>query len=727
MPISKYIAALTCLFLMGQITDVFGEDEDRKFYGCGIYYAVIHCDPLLNKMESYEIQAKSKLVYDYRGTFADGVQNKALSLDGSDFVTGPDSNSLKLNGAFSISAWVKFNTMSYPADSKFAIVVDKSEGEETDSYGVLYDISLKKTLFGFYDGANKYVQTAKTDWEAGRWYHVTGTYDPSLTINNMKIYVDGMLNNQTTASGAPTAPVGFLRIGALSGDVPKFNWVGEIDELRIYGRMLQENEVLELYNKNPPLISLELAGHWAFDGNLNDSTINGNTAKAYGTLIASMALAPDGRLFFTEKNTGKVKIMKHEKVFDTPFVKISDLHTKGEQGLLGITLDSKFEENHLVYLYYTSEYDNGKPFNRVVRFTDDNNVGKDMVVLLDELPANIEGYHSGGALAFGPDEKLYVTVGDANTPDSSPDPERLSGKVLRINRDGTIPSDNPFPDSPVYTLGHRNMFGIAFNPAGMGIVTENGKEFYDEVNRLEKGRNYGWPTLQPPNLAPELSDSSAKPAKSYWMTIAPAQAIYYDSDAMGELKNMFVFTGFMSGNLHALRFDNGQVVEEYVIVVEAHPLVSLAQSADGSIYYGAYRIQKLESVDFANKKQVLFPVEISGSVEVKDLQLLRDEGKMILDVHPYGPTAVTVKIPTGLMGDISEDDSSYTVDTSPDYNKVTFNTLSNDAQLVITADSALSTDSTSPDFNFDPLIIVPPVAAGAAIVAILAWRYVGRK
>jgi glucose/arabinose dehydrogenase len=119
-----------------------------------------------------------------------------------------------------------------------------------------------------------------------------------------------------------------------------------------------------------------------------------------------------------------------------------------------------------------------------------------MRVLIDNIPAS-RGFHSGGALAFGPDDKLYITVGDATEHEYAQDPATLLGKTLRINRDGTIPKDNPFPNSPVYTLGHRNTFGVAFDwSTGLGILTENGDQAYDEVNLIEKGGNYGFPLYQ---------------------------------------------------------------------------------------------------------------------------------------------------------------------------------------------------------------------------------------
>ena len=124
------------------------------------------------------------------------------------------------------------------------------------------------------------------------------------------------------------------------------------------------------------------------------------------------------------------------------------------------------------------------------------------LVLLDKIPGSPEGEYAGGALGFGLDDKLYITSGFANFYDLPQNKSSLLGKVLRINRDGTIPSDNPFPNSPVYTLGHRNIFGLAFDKNGTGVVTENGEAHYDEINILKKGGNYGFPNTQPPSRSP---------------------------------------------------------------------------------------------------------------------------------------------------------------------------------------------------------------------------------
>jgi glucose/arabinose dehydrogenase len=152
----------------------------------------------------------------------------------------------------------------------------------------------------------------------------------------------------------------------------------------------------------------------------------------------------------------------------------------------------EFRTNNYVYAYCAiKENDTGNIFNRVIRLTEFENRGTDQ--RHDNIPA-AKGSLYTGALAFGPDDKLYIATGYSYQTEQGQNTPALTGKVLRINRNGTIPADNPFPKSPIYTLGHRNMFGIAFDKTtGMTIVTETDPSHYDEINVLEKGKNYGFP------------------------------------------------------------------------------------------------------------------------------------------------------------------------------------------------------------------------------------------
>lgn len=160
----------------------------------------------------------------------------------------------------------------------------------------------------------------------------------------------------------------------------------------------------------------------------------------------------------------------------------------GEGGLLGLAL----HEDHL-YTYFTSADD-----NRVVRHELTGEPGSlalgDAETILDGIPS--ASFHNGGRIAFGPDDMLYVTTGDAGETDRAQDPESLAGKILRLTPEGEVPEDNPFDDSLVWTLGHRNPQGIAWDDDGTMYASEFGQDTWDELNVIEAGDNYGWPTVE---------------------------------------------------------------------------------------------------------------------------------------------------------------------------------------------------------------------------------------
>lgn len=214
-------------------------------------------------------------------------------------------------------------------------------------------------------------------------------------------------------------------------------------------------------------------------------------------LPTSIAFPPDGsdRLFVNELQSGKIVVFEGGVRRSEPFVQV---HTNvsggfpvaGENGLLGIAFDSDYETNRFVYVTYV--YRTGEQLlGRVVRYTDSGNRGTDRTVLLDGIPS--APGHQIQSLAFGPDDRLYVSVGDAYLDDRAQDSTDVLGKILRLNRDGSIPDDNPFPGSPVYALGFRNCFDLVFMPNGDLITTCNGPEWNDEMEVVEKGANYGWP------------------------------------------------------------------------------------------------------------------------------------------------------------------------------------------------------------------------------------------
>jgi glucose/arabinose dehydrogenase len=218
------------------------------------------------------------------------------------------------------------------------------------------------------------------------------------------------------------------------------------------------------------------------------------SAAALGTprVVASglnvpwgVAFLPNGDALVSERATGRIKrIPKRGGTARTVMTIPGVAKNFGEGGLLGLAVSPTYSRDRLVYAYYTSSRD-----NRVVRFR----LGGRIRTVITGI--NRAGNHNGGRIAFGPDRKLYIGTGDAGDRQSSQDRGSLNGKILRVNADGSVPSDNPF-GSPVWTLGHRNVQGIAWDGSGRLWASEFGENFRDEVNLIQKGNNYGWPEVE---------------------------------------------------------------------------------------------------------------------------------------------------------------------------------------------------------------------------------------
>ncbi|MBI2831339.1 MAG: PQQ-dependent sugar dehydrogenase [Chloroflexi bacterium] len=202
---------------------------------------------------------------------------------------------------------------------------------------------------------------------------------------------------------------------------------------------------------------------------------------------------PDGSIIFTER-PGRIRLIDSRgSLVPEPLLSIGEVAHRGEGGLLGLALHPGFAQNRFVYVYYTYQRDGGLA-NRVVRFRMNGRSLVDKTIILDGIPA--ASIHDGGRLKFGPDGLLYITAGDASNQNSAQDKNALSGKILRLKDDGSIPSDNPFPGSPVYSYGHRNPEGLAWDDRGRLWETEHGSSATDEVNLVLPGRNYGWPVIR---------------------------------------------------------------------------------------------------------------------------------------------------------------------------------------------------------------------------------------
>ena len=208
----------------------------------------------------------------------------------------------------------------------------------------------------------------------------------------------------------------------------------------------------------------------------------------------NMAFLPDGTLLFTEKETGNVRVVTDDgALLDRPFITLPVMGDL-ERGLLGIAVHPDFPAEPWIYLYRSDPSD-GR--NRLVRVRAG---GQEAIgtpeTLLDGLPA-AAGYHNGGDLAFAADGRLFVSIGEAHEPGRAQDTTDIGGKILRLEADGSVPSDNPFgAANPVWSMGHRNSFGLCVD-TGSGDLweMENGPDRDDEVNLIQERGNYGWPVV----------------------------------------------------------------------------------------------------------------------------------------------------------------------------------------------------------------------------------------
>jgi glucose/arabinose dehydrogenase len=223
------------------------------------------------------------------------------------------------------------------------------------------------------------------------------------------------------------------------------------------------------------------------------------------TKPTAMAFAPDGRLFVAEQR-GTLRIIENGRLLGTPFLNISGrVDSQGERGLLGVAFDPNFSANDHVYAYYTQEATGTTPaHNRIVRFTAN---GERLILRLNNLSSATN--HNGGAIHFGRDGKLYAAVGENADPDNAQSLRNLLGKMLRINKDGTIPRDNPFferasgMNRAIWARGLRNPFSFAVQPGtGRIHINDVGAQTWEEINRGAKGANYGWPIHEGPESDP---------------------------------------------------------------------------------------------------------------------------------------------------------------------------------------------------------------------------------
>ncbi|MFB5663877.1 PQQ-dependent sugar dehydrogenase [Alteribacillus sp. HJP-4] len=217
-----------------------------------------------------------------------------------------------------------------------------------------------------------------------------------------------------------------------------------------------------------------------------------------------------------------------------------EIVSRGEGGLLGFVLDPEFTHNQRAYLYHTY---NGRDSlaNRIIEVRRNEDTWSETAVLLEDIPG--AQIHNGGRLKIGPDGKLFATAGDADDPDAAQNRESLAGSILRLNLDGSIPEDNPYEDSYIYSYGHRNPQGLAWNQKDDLYSSEHGSSAYDEINFIEPGNNYGWPENTGDDNKNEMTPPLIHSGEQTW---APSGSIFDE-------QNQYYVTGLRGTQL--MRFN----------------------------------------------------------------------------------------------------------------------------------------------------------------------------
>ncbi|HLA04030.1 MAG TPA: PQQ-dependent sugar dehydrogenase [Patescibacteria group bacterium] len=258
-------------------------------------------------------------------------------------------------------------------------------------------------------------------------------------------------------------------------------------------------------------------------------------------VVWALAFLPGGDLLATERK-GTVNLIDKEGNVSRIFTLGNVLQT-GESGLHGIAIHPDFENNQFVYLYYTYKGGGDNTQNRVSRFRFDGKTFTDEKIIVDAIPGAI--FHDGGRIKFGPDKNLYITTGDALNPSLAQDVNSSAGKILRVDDEGNPAPDNPF-GTRVWSYGHRNPQGIAWDSEGRLWETEHGQSQTDEFNLIEPGKNYGWPTIRGDQKAEGLKTPILHSGNDTW---APAGAAFFDGSIFfGGLRGQALYQAKLQDN-----------------------------------------------------------------------------------------------------------------------------------------------------------------------------------
>ncbi|WP_234405564.1 PQQ-dependent sugar dehydrogenase [Paenibacillus sp. IHBB 10380] len=433
--------------------------------------------------------------------------------------------------------------------------------------------------------------------------------DAAGNISNASSPLTVKTTNQIDTQ-APTAPTGLVSSSKTSSTV-NLTWTPSTDNVSVYEYDIYRNDTLA---GSAPATSFNVTGLTAnttYNFTVKARDLAGNISVASKALsvktnpassdpytpevVASnletpwaIALAPDGRIFFTERNSGRIRVVVNGELKSTPVMTLGSpfyYMPKSEGGLLGIALDPNFATNHYMYIYHSYKTSDNKVANQVVRLKENNNKATLDKVLITNLPGAV--YHNGGRVKIGPDNKLYFSDGNYGNKDDTL--TYLGGKMFRLNLDGTFPSDNPFgSSSPIYSRGHRNPQGLAWQPGTNRLfVSEHGESSKDEINFIQPGNNYGWPKYEGGNQ----NQSGITPP-----------LIYANGTTWAPSGMTFVTQGPWAGNLLVTNLKGKQIIRmvigeqngkptinssnlNYLYVNKYGRIRDIVEAPDGSLYF----------------------------------------------------------------------------------------------------------------------------------------------
>lgn len=309
-----------------------------------------------------------------------------------------------------------------------------------------------------------------------------------------------------------------------------------------------------------------------------------------------MAFLPDGRLLVTERNAGTLRIVDTDGSLSEPVAGVPDVYARGQGGLLDVALDPEFEDNGFVYLSYARPGPDSRSATALGRGRMEGGAIADFEVLFTQTPWFTNGLHFGGRIAFSPDGHLFLSTGERFQFDPAQELTNHMGKMIRLNRDGSVPEDNPFVGQEgalpeIYSLGHRNIQSLAIHPeTGVMWEGEFGPLGGDELNILEPGANYGWPVVSwgvnydgggipDPPTRPEFTD-----AVVHWSpVISPSGMTFYTGSAFPEWSGDLFMTSLTKQGLVRLTLEDDAVTNEEVLPLGAR-IRDVEQGPDGHLY-----------------------------------------------------------------------------------------------------------------------------------------------